>query len=138
MPFLYCLLALHAWGDIPPEPERLDEAMRAFQQVDRRIQPALGARLETMRAAAYARAGRPDDARAILAGVPRDSDDVALLWMRASAHVQLGDDSAAAVLLGEYLEKGGWEASRVAASRPFWRLYGGPPSLQRRSAGRTP
>jgi DNA-binding SARP family transcriptional activator/TolB-like protein/tetratricopeptide (TPR) repeat protein len=121
--FVYCLLALHAWADgIEPQPDVLHRAMTSFQQGDRRIQPQLMARFESMIAAAYARAGQPDSARAILRRVAEASGDTGTLWLRASAHAALGEDSAALDLLGDYLAQGNWTAPRVALSRPFWHL----------------
>lgn len=122
LPFLYCLLALHAWSDnIPAQPEVL---RRAIEAVGPRglgqTQPELPARLEHMVAAAFARAGQPDSARALIARY-RDRRDPALLWLRASVYVQLGEDSAALALLGEYMEKEPGAAS-VARRRQFRRL----------------
>jgi hypothetical protein len=58
----------------------------------------------------------------VLSRVARVSGDDGLLWLRASAHAALGEDEAAIRLLGTYLERAGWQGSRVARSRPFWRL----------------
>jgi DNA-binding SARP family transcriptional activator/TolB-like protein len=121
--FVYCMLALHAWADgIEPRPDLVRSELLRFQQGDRRIQPWLEPRFETMIAAAYARAGQPDSARAILARVGDQPRDSGILWMRASVHALLGEDSAALALLEEWMESGTWAATRVSQSRPFWHL----------------
>ena len=121
--FVYCMLALHAWADgIEPQPDLVRGELLRFQQGDRRVQPWLEPRFETMIAAAYARAGQPDSARAILARVGAQPRDPGILWMRASVHALLGEDSAALALLEEWMESGTWAATRVSQSRPFWHL----------------
>jgi DNA-binding SARP family transcriptional activator/TolB-like protein len=123
LPFLYCLHALHAWADgVEADPAVLHRAIELFPHPFVREQPQLSARLESMLASAYARADQPDSARAVLSRVARVSGDDGLLWLRASAHAALGEDEAAIRLLGTYLERAGWQGSRVARSRPFWRL----------------
>jgi DNA-binding SARP family transcriptional activator/TolB-like protein len=121
--FLYCMLALHAWADgVEPQPELLRREMTSFQQGDRRNQPQLMPRFETMIAAAYARAGQPDSAHAILRRVSDSTRDEGVLWMRASVHALLGEDSTALALLEEWLATDSWGVERVAESRPFWHL----------------
>lgn len=123
--FVYCLLALHAWGDpdvIQPQPELLRQELARFDDDDWRLQPHLKGRFETMIAAAYARAGQPDSARALLRRVADLPPDPGLLWMRASVHAALGEDSTALRLLDEHMANGSWAAGRVATSRPFWGL----------------
>ncbi|HEX6134820.1 MAG TPA: BTAD domain-containing putative transcriptional regulator [Longimicrobiales bacterium] len=122
-PFLYCLMALHAWADsIPPQPAVLRRAMERYGVAQLgRVQPELPARLETMIAAAFARAAAPDSARAILRR-HTDGSDPGLLWLRASVHVQLGEDSAAVALLQQYADRDPAAAAAIARRRPFWRL----------------
>ncbi|MBR9990564.1 MAG: hypothetical protein KFH98_12460 [Gemmatimonadetes bacterium] len=121
--FVYCLLALHAWADgLEPEPDQLRIELGNFQQGERRLQPDLMSRFETMIAAAYARAGQPDSAYAILDRIAATSADRGALWMRASVYAALGEDSTALYLLNEYRVYGGWRAVRVVESRPFWNL----------------
>jgi tetratricopeptide (TPR) repeat protein len=121
--FLYCTLALHAWGDaIEPRPDLMRRELMTFQERDRRSQPYLLPRFETMIAAAYARAGQADSARAILRRVAEASDDDGVLWMRASVHALLHEDSVALELLEQYLDIGGLDAPRVLMKRPFWHL----------------
>src|SRR5690606_821921 len=122
--FVYCLLALHAWGSdiIQPQPDLLRQEI---DRIDRRmwaVQPALKGRFDGMIAAAYARAGQPDSARALLRRVATLPPDQGTLWIRASAHAALGEDSTALALLDEYLDSGNWAAPRVASSRPFRQL----------------
>lgn len=127
LPFLYCLHALHAWADgVAADPAVLHRAIELFPHPYVRTQPQLSARLESMLAGAYARAGQPDSARAVLSRVASAPGDDGLLWLRASVHAALGEDSAAIRLLGTYLERAGWEGARVARSRPFWRLHDHP------------
>lgn len=126
LPFLYCLFSLHAWAeDIEADPAVLRRALE-IQGPQLRIQPQLMARFETMLAAAHARAGQPDSARGVLRRVGDGSGDPALLWMRAAAHAALNEDAAALALLEAYFEQRGWEAERVARTRPFSRLRGHP------------
>jgi DNA-binding SARP family transcriptional activator/TolB-like protein len=123
LPFLYCLHALHAWADgVTADPAVLHRAIELFPHPYVRTQPQLSARLESMLASAYARAGQPDSARAVLSRVAGAPGDDGLLWLRASVHAALGEDSDAIRLLSTYLERAGWQGPRVARSRPFWRL----------------
>jgi TolB-like protein/tetratricopeptide (TPR) repeat protein len=123
LPFLYCLHALHAWADgIEADPAVLHRAIELFPHPYVRTQPQLSARLESMLASAYVRAGQPDSARLVLNRLAGATGDTGLLWLRASVHAALGEDAEAIRLLGAYLEDAGWEGPRVARSRPFWRL----------------
>lgn len=128
LPGLYCLYALHAWADgIEPDVDLLRRDMAKFREANRRqsgfeLQPQLVQLFDAMLAAAYARAEQPDSARAILDRLESGPPDQSVLWVRAAAYTALHEDSTAVALLREYLERGSWEAPRVAASRPFWRL----------------
>ena len=122
-PFLYCLLALHAWsGSIPSKPEVLRRAIAAVPPKVLRIQANFPDKVEAMMAAAFARAGQRDSARASLARVQR-STDVDLLWMRAAAHVALDEDSIAIELLEESRRRG---AANPLRNRAFEALRGNP------------
>ncbi|MGH7446977.1 MAG: hypothetical protein ACRELT_05425 [Longimicrobiales bacterium] len=122
-PFLYCLMALHAWADaIQPDPPLLQRAMRSFQVVQEQIQPQMIARFEAMLAAAYARAGQPDSARAVLRRLEDVAGDPGLLWLRAAGYAALHEDSIATDLLEQYIARGGWGGQRVAKTRPFRHL----------------
>lgn len=121
--FVYCLLSLHAWATgIDPEPDLLRKEMSKLQASDRFNQPYLVGRFESMIAAAYARAGQADSARAILRRVAAGPPDTGNLWLRAGAHAALGEDSVALALLDEFSATGFWGAPRIVVSRPFWDL----------------
>lgn len=134
--FVYCMLALHAWADgIDPQPDLLRQELKKLEMGDRLTQPQLLGRFETMIAAAYARAGQADSARVILERVAHAGTDPGTLWMRASAHALLGQDSIALALLDQHLDIGSWSAPIVATSRPFWDLLTRS-DLERRIAAR--
>jgi TolB-like protein/tetratricopeptide (TPR) repeat protein len=123
LPFLYCEFALHAWADrIPPDPARLRRELQTYQESQAVVQPELLARLETLLAAAHARAGERDSARALLRRTADVQGDPALLWMRAGALSSLGEHDEALKSLEAYLARDNWEAHIVGQSRPFWRM----------------
>jgi DNA-binding SARP family transcriptional activator/TolB-like protein len=125
-PFTWCLFALHAWADnIRPDPSLLRQELKALHGVGGRlVQREFGPRLQLALAAAHARAGEADSARAILERV--QAGTVGTTWMHAAAYAALGEDARALALLGEYAKTGGPDAPRVLASRPFWKFRGRP------------
>jgi DNA-binding SARP family transcriptional activator/TolB-like protein len=133
LPFLYCLAALHAWGDgIRADPAAVRSEIHRFERTHFKIQPELIARFETLVAAAYARAGQPDSARAIVARLDDagTGSDAGLLWLRAGALAALGENAAAVRVLGTYVALGSGDSGRLVRSRAFWQLRGYPPYEQ--------
>jgi DNA-binding SARP family transcriptional activator/TolB-like protein len=126
LPFTWCLFALHAWAEnIRPDPALLRQELKALHgAAGRLVQPQFRPRLHLALAAAHARAGEADSARAILDRVPAGT--VGTKWMHAAAYAALGEDARALALLAEYAATGEPGAARIMATRPFWKFRGRP------------
>jgi DNA-binding SARP family transcriptional activator/TolB-like protein len=125
-PFTWCLFMLHAWADgVRPDPGLLRRELQALHaDPGKAVQRSMAPTLNLLLAAAHARAGEQDSARAILSRIPPDA--VGAKWLHAAAFATLNDYSTALALLGEYLREDASDAARVVASRPFWKFRGRP------------
>jgi DNA-binding SARP family transcriptional activator/TolB-like protein len=124
-PSVYCLFVLHAFVDeVPPEPALLRGEIASLRASSEAIQPQLVSRLELLLAAAFARAGQADSARAILARAP--ASEGGSLWLQAGVHAALREDDLALARMKDFLAVSSADRLRVARTRPFWRYRGHP------------
>ena len=109
-----------------PEPG-VDHAWRLVMLLEERL-PDMASQWELLAAAALARSGLPDSARAVISRASDPADATALTY-EANARLLLGDREEAIRLLADYVEMQPQRRGQVATD-PWWESLRGDPDFQ--------